>query len=506
MTLSKNELQVIADTLPIGYYAKARVSVAIDENAETSYFMPTTRQIFVSLQGVNTSLAKIDESDPAEAEKAVRAHLYHELSHAILTPNVMQPTDAINVFEDERIETLLADYYHKVDFKANIKALCDFDGKPPRNPFEKFFYACRFRIGKKEWLDEVDRIINDFSHLNWNSNDTESRGKRVYDYTSAIESLYYRITHENVPRQEWQKMIDDAMKAQNQQGQGQNPQANVPKEYQPNAAEQGNTAGASGDEQTQAESAPPQEGQGQGAQTKEKGHGVGEGLIEKAFDQAFAEMRDNDLYSALDDILQNYAKKNKGGSAMQTYSGVFNPRNCMRDDFRYFDRMSSVHGSNSYGSLNLNVFIDNSGSFDSNQKKANQVLATLCDLERKYPFFSVDIAFCGDEVQRVKKHEAYLTTDECTGVQTEAIAIVKKMQKPNTYNYNIVLYDGRASYNHHEMRCAYEPWDMSNSTLILDPSCEAEAKKVHNAKVIISNNYLHDLSKNIILTLQRAFR
>lgn len=498
MELNKNELQNIADMLPIGYYAKARVSIEIDENADTSYFVPTNRKIFVSLKGVNSSLSGVSASTPDEAEKAVRAHLYHELSHAILTPNGMCNNDAINVFEDERIETLLDGFYHNVDFKANIKALCNFDPNHiPQSAFEKFFYACRFRIGKQKWLDEIEQIIQKHKGLNWNS-------PYYWDYLTDIDNLYQKITNEKVSKQDWQKMIDEAM--QRMQG-GSEENADIPDEY---------TSMDKSDEQTEAdgegEGKPKptdkdENGEGGNKKSMDKGNGQSDEMSE-LMESIFSNIRDENLYQALDDILQNFAKKNKGGSAMQTYSGVFNPRNCVRDDYRFFDRKSGLRGSNPFGSLHLNLFIDDSGSFDRNKDAANKIIATMIDLSKKYSFFSVDFALCGSNVVKVDHDHAVVTANSGTHVQTEAISIVKKMQKASTFNYNIVLYDGWASFNRGEMRHEFEPWDMSNTTFILDPSCErtGNAKRIQNGKVIISRNYLDDLSKNILDTLSRAFR
>ncbi len=500
MELNKNELQNIADMLPIGYYAKARVSIEIDENADTSYFIPTNRKIFVSLKGVNSSLSGVSANTPDEAEKAVRAHLYHELSHAILTPKGMNNNDAINVFEDERIETLLDGFYHNVDFKANIKSLCNFDPNHiPQNAFEKFFYACRFRIGKQKWLDEIEQIIQKHKNLNWNSD-------YYWDYLSDIDNLYQKITSEKVSKQDWQKMIDEAM--QKMQGKsGEN--ADIPDEY---------TSMGNSDEQADGEGNGEGEGKPKPADKDENGEGGNEKSTDKGSGQSdemselmesiFSNIRDENLYQALDDILQNFAKKNKGGSAMQTYSGVFNPRNCVRDDYRFFDRKSGLRGSNPFGSLHLNLFIDDSGSFDRNKDAANKIIATMIDLSKKYSFFSVDFALCGDRVKKVDHDHAMVRANDGTHVQTEAISIVKKMQKANTFNYNIVLYDGWASFTRSEMKHEFEPWDMSNTTFILDPSCEraGNAKRIQNGKVIISRDYLGDLSKNILDTLSRAFR
>lgn len=503
MTISKPELEKIADELPISYYAKARVEVKIDAEAPTSYFSPNTREIFVSLEGVNTSLKNINSADTEEAERAVRAHLYHELSHAILTPKVLIPNNQINIFEDERIETLLDGFFMKVDFKENIKRLCDFDKNHiPQTDMEKFFYAVRYRIGKKEWLDEIEKIIETYTKLNWNSH------SNTYDYMWAIEGLYKKICNDTSMNDEaWKNAIEQALKAQAQQGKG---DTEIPSEYD---APNGNSAendGAEGEgmsanvgngnaENNEGQSEQPAKGKG--------GRGAGHSLFEEAIQTACKKIRDENLFLALDGILANFNKKNRGGSALPSYSGIFNPRSVMRDDYKYFDRKTLVQGSNPYGSLHLNLFIDNSGSFDHCQDAANRIIATLCDLERKYPFFTVDFAFCGDKVEHRDKRNCYLTTDEGTYIDGTAIEVVKLMQKKNTFTYNIVLYDGECwQRGSIPMKYTYQAFDLSNTTLILDPSCRKDARCVKNAKVVISENYLADLTKNILLTLQRAFR
>lgn len=504
MTISKPELGKIADELPISYYAKARVEVKIDAEAPTSYFSPNTREIFISLEGVNASLKNINGTDTEEAERAVRAHLYHELSHAILTPKVLTPNDKINIFEDERIETLLDGFFMKVDFKENIKRLCDFDENDiPQTDMEKFFYAVRYRIGKKEWLDEIEKIIETYAKLNWNS-----KSGKAYDYAWAIEDLYRKICNDTSMNDEaWKNAIEEALKTQAQQGTG---DTEIPSEYdapngnsEENDGAEGEGMGADGGNGN----AENEEGQSEQTAKGKGGRGAGHSLFEEAIQTACKKIRDENLFLALDGILANFNKKNRGGSALPSYSGIFNPRSVVRDDYKYFDRKTTVQGSNPYGSLHLNLFIDNSGSFDHCQDAANRIVSTLCDLERKYPFFTVDFAFCGDKVERRDKRNCYLTTDEGTYIDDTAIEVVKSMQKKNTFTYNIVLYDGECYKRSSEsMKYVYQPFDLSNTTLILDPSCKKDALRVKNAKVLISQDYLKDLTKNILLTLQRAFR
>ena len=494
MQLTLDQLQHYADELPIGYYANSRVVVKIDENAPTSYFTPSTREIYISLNGVNDSLAKVKDS-AENAEVAVRAHLYHELSHALLTPRELQVTDIINIFEDERIETLLKNYYKKVNFRNNIIALCDYNGEKPTTADEVFFYAVRFRATTKEINEKINALIAKHKGLNWNSDVWNST--YIYD----INNLYNEITNAPLPNdEEWEQMKANSP-IFNQGGEGVN--GDIPQEFmQGNGGEQGegNSAQGKGTQTKDSESGEEIEGEGNG------GHGAGRGIFESALDQAYEQSIDTDFYREVESILLNFKKRNqKGGSAMQSYGGVFNPRNCGRDDYRYFDRKATVNGTNPYGSVHLNLFIDDSGSFNPNAKRANKVIGTLCELERKYPFFTVDFALCGDKVTRVEKKDAFVNAHDGTSIQSGAINIVKSMQKKNTYVYNIVLYDGWAHYPSSFKHC-YEPWDMPNATLILDDSCAPYAKNCESAKVIISRNYLPTLTKNIIKTLQTAFR
>ena len=71
------------------------------------------------------------------------------------------------------------------------------------------------------------------------------------------------------------------------------------------------------------------------------GFGVGE--PESYFDrerQATQKKFANSYYDYFYPLFYGYNKRSSGGSAFQAYSGVLNPRNAARDDYRYFDRMA----------------------------------------------------------------------------------------------------------------------------------------------------------------------
>lgn len=469
MTFSAQELKQILKTLPITYYAKCKLPIDIDEEAETSYFCPNTREIFISLQGVNQELANVPP-DGLNKEQIVRAHLYHELSHAILTPKTLEVTDIINIFEDERIETLLANYYMDTNFKESIKALCGFNpNSVPSTNMDKFFHAVRFRIGKKEWLDAIKDLIDQYATLNWNSDSNQA-----YNYYWDIRRLYYTITQDE--EFDWNKAIEDYQSGAFD--------GNIPSEYAEN--------------QANAKDAPTDQ--------KGFGHDASDLISEAMRSMQGKDAYDEYLYQAVETILQNFAKKNKGGSAMSAYSGVFNPRSVARDDYRYFDRKATVNGANHFGSVHLNMFIDDSGSFRSNAEAANKIIATLCALERKYNFFTVDFALCGDMVKRVDHKHAVVVAEDGTAIDSNATQTVLSMQKKESLTYNIVLYDGSADSRRSGFKYTYRPFDMTNATLILDTSCRKDAQKCTKAKVIISQDYISELQSNIIKTLQRAFQ
>ena len=113
-----------------------------------------------------------------DEETAVRTILYHEVSHLILTPcEVLAGVskwlninfDILNIFEDERIETILRTYYMRTDFKKFIKLVCKHD-TAPKNAMEAFFNVVRFREGKKEFVDMVQDIIDEYHTIDSSCN------------------------------------------------------------------------------------------------------------------------------------------------------------------------------------------------------------------------------------------------------------------------------------------------------------------------------------------------
>ena len=98
----------------------------------------------------------------------------------------------------------------------------------------------------------------------------------------------------------------------------------------------------------------------------------------------------------------------------------------------------------------------------------------------------------------------------CNGgnwLDEDIIPIWRKVQKLNTSNYNIVLFDGDAYTDSHIIHTPAAPmtvFDYGNVTLITDPSNKDEAKKCKRAKVVVTYDYAKELERYVKRAVQFA--
>ena len=187
MLVTKALVDAIVKTLPLNYYfPDCKAEIIVDEKAETSYWIPALNKIHISLPALQQICKKIEVNESLET--FVRSNLYHELSHALLTPpNLIGEfasqlkNNVTNVFEDERIETLLRNFYLGVDFKRNIILLNGWEGEPPKSAFEAFYHTVRFRSGKEVHLKKVNSLIHDYASLTSESWPDKFYLQRIWD-------------------------------------------------------------------------------------------------------------------------------------------------------------------------------------------------------------------------------------------------------------------------------------------------------------------------------------
>lgn len=500
MEITFAKCEQILDTLPIGYYAGRRVGISLQDEIRTSYYSPMEDKIVISYPIISAGMAKIDNTD--DIEGVVRSMMYHEVSHAILTPTRIKPSNdemlkVVNIFEDERIETILRNYYHGVNFR---KQLYDINGgvHTPKDSIGAFFNAVRFGVGSPKILNSISQLIKRYSNMNRNADYYEAS-----NYQYDVWHLYNEIK-------------DDYR--------------HNPENYQPKNGEEGEGGNAEDFKKQFTKIAASDEDVDPSAKPEfaeiieDSDHDMKkplkdvQALLSKGLDiQSRLNKGQQDelheLQRTVEMIINNFNKKNSGGTGINTYSGVFNPRAMVRQDYRYFERASTIQGNNRFGTCHLNLFIDCSGSFYGSESLVNGMMAVLSEIERKNRNFTMDVVFCGEGVYKCKnKVERQIKCDGGNNLPDNMKEVFLSMQKNNTCNYNIVLFDGDAFSDYYErdriQRCSrvFSAFDYKQTTLITDHDNEQYMGKGFTAaKVVVTRNYTDELIKHVIKALSIAF-
>lgn len=500
MELSFAKCESIVNTLPIGFYTGRRINVKVSKDAETSYYDPMEDNIIVSYPIIAHRLKAVDNESCSE-EEAVRSMTYHEVSHAILTPAAsLQNSFQVNCMEDERIETVLKNYFHGVNFRKQL--LDVHGGKIPKSTDSKsaFFNAVRFGLGTGKVQKEVQRIISKYAPMSRTTSRWEKPAGTGY-YEDDINELYRLIQKEFRDNpEEFQPKDSSSMNgAQAMDKLADKKQAS--KECA--VADQEND----GDAQTEQHCLEEHENPLSSEQVKRM---VGASLGKQSGLDEVQVAKLNEFQKAIEIIIGNFNKKNKGGSGINAYSGVFNPRAVARKDYRYFERAMSTQGNNKFGTCHLNLIIDCSGSYCDNVNITNGILAVLSEIERKNRNFSMDVAFINHEFKLCQiVSERKMTAWGGNSIPEDMKEILMKLQKPQTCNYNIVLFDGDACCNNmynRDCNKAFGVFDMKQTTLITDPENEEYMNPPFTAaKVVVTQNYTQELIDHIIHALTIAF-
>lgn len=497
------ETKAIADALPIGIYAKRRIRCSLREDENTSFYSPMTDEIIISYPQITCALKMTPEDE--DKEVAIRSMLYHEVSHAILTGWNGRVTDQFNIFEDERIETVLNDFYLDVDFAKQVYRIngiqSNDDLEAPKNALNAFYQLVRFHKGDADLLDRVKKLLVKYAPLSKTMQCLPS-GESWWDYNREINDLFNEVKKRfgEPPVNK-----DDGCESEDGDDSGKSGDSGKSKDGKDKKDKSGMTDGdgkkVAIDVKDAIKKALEAGADGDMLEILKEMNS-----LEKVFSDGVAPAYDDDLYKKFDVIISNFNKKNNSGASLTGYSGVFNPRSAGREDYRYFDRKATVNGTNKFGTFHLNLFLDNSGSFCDNAPIVNAVLGALVRLEKVNRNFSFDVVHCGvGEELITDKAKIGLTCDDGTKLDYDAIELYRKLQKPSTYNYNIVLYDG--SCYDRRYNDAFKAFNHSNTTIISDISNREEIERyAPNAKQIITKRYTENLLNNIVDTLTKAFR
>lgn len=501
MTITKALCQQILDTLPIGYYAGRKINVTLDEKESTSFYSTMEDSIVISLPIIADRLKNASEN--INSENAVRSMLYHEVSHAILTPPTLRVTDISNIFEDERIETLLRNYYKDVDFRQQLLDL--FGGNPPKatDAVSAFYNAVRFGISNADIQERINEIIKRYSPMDRTADEAYS-----WHYFYEINKLYRLIAkrYEEAP-EEFQPKTGSGSGAE-VKGDIKNSPKNENGEDNKNGEDNNNSVNEPKGDENEAEG---DFLEGRPIYKKNLNPQNIASVLSKNVNLDYHQIKELEKFQkAVEVIISNFNKKNNSGCGINAYSGIFNPRAVARQDYRYFDKPITTNGNNKYGSCHLNLIIDCSGSFSPNERLTNNILAVLSEIERKNKNFSLDVSFINTKFRTCKtvRERCFVATDG-NKVPKNMKQILLEQQKPQTCNYNIILFDGDAmsdeGTDYGTRIKKFKAFDMKQTTLITDRQNEPYIKDFTATKVIYTRDYTDELIKHILNALTVAF-
>ena len=203
-------------------------------------------------------------------------------------------------------------------------------------------------------------------------------------------------------------------------------------------------------------------------------------------------------------ILANKKVTKSNASAINAYSGVFDPRSVIRDDYKWFVQQNRQGNVKQFSKIKLNLFIDNSGSFGSNETIVNQLLFALKKLEQQEPNFTFDLITMNTKFELKKKNERELHCGGGNDIPAYAEGIIKKVQDRQSMNYNIVLFDGDALSDPTEGRSGeqFKRFNMPNTVMILEDSNRKYAETYcKGIKRIYTRRYAAELIDQVCVAL-----
>ncbi len=517
MNITKETAQSILQTLPIGYYLKRNVEVELSETANTSYIDLQTERITIAMNNFHKAHKSVASDE--QLEETVRAILYHELSHALLTPKKLNVTNIMNIFEDERIETLLKNFYINVDFKQNISKIVNINTLSDMEPMNLFFKIVRFRQGPKHLVDRVSAIIK--KRMNINSETTAELWRYEYD----VERLYKDVKHyaEQLKREHIEKLKrehdtqlkkDEDKHETNKQSEEQTDKSNETEDEVEKVLvnHNGETKDKElSDIETDSE-----------IYTETDENELSEKELDELTDKLISTLNksmDNSetkqyIKELTPIIKQARTQQSNTDSAINAYSGVFDPRAVMNNDYRYFVQKNRTGHLKQFSKIRLNLYIDRSGSFCYSQDTVNAFLNALSKLEKEITDFEFNVVTIGEGEIVHDKNNRQIECDGGNALTTEIFEIMKHLTCTDCTLYNIVLFDGYAfshdvPYAIRKMSSVsnFKVFNSSNTYIISDYNNERVISKYAPlAKTTFTKNYAKDFKQQILNILQNVFR
>lgn len=458
--ITKRQIREIAKSIPIAYYIKQNVKISFDD-CDTSYYNFSTNTITFSYKNVYESLEHLKNIQ--DVNRLIRAIIFHELAHVLLSKKQLIEyyninhdlysfsSNFINIIEDARIEKLAKDYFIGCDFSYLKETLFSYF-KPEYmvSPETALFGYLRLgyklnKIKDEEKLKTVKEFIRDIFFRISAENSLQLIFKNMNDLYHYLLIFYKQndlnsidLSNKNYSSEDKFENNTDERFSQDKNNESQN---NNIKNYENNSND---TNLNQFDENTN-------------DITRDAAIIISDTENDDNLEEFDKQI--NNYYTSKDRFINNFDIKVKQSASLlqqfesilkkhdidysagsyNTYSGHFNYRNLRHDDYKYFSRLCDKNYSKFFKKINLNLFIDCSGSMKPSEMKLNCLMDTLKHLSKTRNYIDINFIHIGTT--------EYIMDDfiYCSGendITKNLITIFNKLQKTNCNNYNIVLADG----------------------------------------------------------------
>ena len=506
MSASYLEVKKVFDTLPVGYYIGRDVKRELSESENGSYYDPMNDKITISFPFIKEGLNK---SETIDIENDIRTLLYHEVSHAFLTPKTLMETfrkhatrqgynelmigmsfnDIINIFEDERIERIFDNYFYGVNFRKYCERVNNWKGiSHPSNIQEAWFDFIRFRTTTKrceELLPRIDEIIKIYNNLtNWSEN-TLSWGYCSYVWKLFIDFLV-----------KWKKE-DKTNKEKNE--------SDTTSESR--KTKKGDSSSSEKEEKTETK-----EGESEitnNSDDDEENPIISSKELQKIINNISGQYIDKNIIDAFMLVFNKNSKVTKKNSAaINAYSGVFDPRSTIRDDYKFFLQSNRDGHQKAFSKMKLNLFIDRSGSFYRSVPMVNKIIYALQKIEKINPDFEFDVVTIGMDERLLPKNNRTFNAIGGNAITPALKKIYNSLQNSKYQTINILLFDGNCHTDCEFEDCeSLSVFNNKKSVVISEASNKCAFDKfIPSVKVNYCRDFVNELFKSIITALQIVLR
>ena len=502
MEISYLQVKKIFDTLPVGYYIGKDVQRELSNDSKESFYDPMNDKICINYSFIKEGLKETDEKN---IENDVRTLLYHEVSHAFLTPKYLMSRFSerfphseysissnivINIFEDERIERIFDNFFLGVDFDEYCKRVNHWTGiSKAKNIEEAWFDFIRFRTTIKACeylLPKIDYIIKKYSLLNANMYRFDVS---VTDYCQDVINLFRDFYRE------WNK---DSKKSKS------NSKASTDKTDSTSSSISSSDSSVSLDLDIKSENVKPGK-----SEEKKKESVISKSALKDIINHVTTTYVDDKMIETFKQIFNKNSKITKrNSSAINTYSGMFDTRSVVRDDYKFFLQSNRIGHQKAYSKMKLNLFIDRSGSFGSSVNTVNKIIYALQKVEKLNPNFEFDVVTIGMDEQLLPKNNRTFSAFGGNAITPKMTSIYNSLQSTQHEVINILLFDGECYTDCAFENCKYLGCFNNKKSVIISENSNKRAfdKYIPGVKVKYCTNFTDELYKSIITALQIMMR